>query len=50
MSRHSKAMNQKCFESNELPKNEDTKLKKKRKLLGRDAEDISLIVIVFRIL
>jgi hypothetical protein len=42
-------MNQRCSESNGLPKNEDTKLKKKRKLLGRDAEDISLIVTVFRI-
>jgi len=25
------SMNQKCFESNELPKNEDFKLKKKKK-------------------
>jgi hypothetical protein len=49
MSRHSKAMDQRCSESNGLPKDEDTKLKKKRKLLGRNAEDISLIVTVFRI-
>jgi hypothetical protein len=42
-------MNQRCSESNGLPKDEDTKLKKKRKLLRRDAEDISLIMAVFRI-
>jgi hypothetical protein len=29
LSRHSKAMNQRCSESNRLPKDEDTKLKKR---------------------
>jgi hypothetical protein len=49
MSRHSKAMNQRCFDNNELPKDEDIKLKKKRKLFKRNAENILLIVTVFRI-
>jgi hypothetical protein len=42
-------MDQRCSESNGLPKNEDTKLKKERKLLVRNVEDISLVVTVFRI-
>jgi hypothetical protein len=49
MSRRGTAMNQRCSESNGLPKDEDTKLKKKRKLLVRNAEGISLVVTVFRI-
>ena len=49
VSRHGTAMNQRCSESNGLPKDEDTKLKKKRKLLVRNAEGISLVVTVFRI-
>jgi hypothetical protein len=49
MSRHGTAINQRCSESNRLPKDEDIKLKKKRKLLVRNAEGILLVVTVFRI-
>ena len=49
VSRHGTAMNQRCSESNGLPKDEDTKLKKKRKLLVRNVKDILLVVTVFRI-
>jgi hypothetical protein len=47
--RYSTAMNQRYSESNRLSKDEDTKLKKKKKLLVRNVKDILLVVTVFRI-
>lgn len=37
LSRHSKAMNQRCSESNGLPKDEETKLKKRKNRSRRSA-------------
>jgi hypothetical protein len=47
--RYGTAINQRYYKNNKLSKNEDTKLKKKRKLLVRNVEDILLIMTVFRI-
>ena len=49
--RHGITINQRYFKNNRLSKDEDTKLKKKRKrkLLERNIEEISLVVTVFRI-
>jgi hypothetical protein len=38
MSRHSKVMNQRCSESNELPKDEDSKLKKEEEKREKSAD------------
>jgi hypothetical protein len=50
LSRHSKAMNQRCSESNGLPKDEDSKLKKKEEKEKRMQATETYIISCHRVL